>query len=270
MSPQRFIATKQHRRFVEFADAVRRQHTIGICYGQAGIGKTLSARRYANWHKAERLLEEWGPRDDSDFPIYAALARKRTVFYTPAVLSTPRQVRDDLTGLTVQVSACINEHLINTGELPTRPKTLGRHVELIIIDESDRLNATALEMVRDHYDRDNVAVVLIGMPGIEKRFSRYPQLYSRVGFAHEYRPLSKDELRFVLERRWPKYGHPLDPDDFTDAQALAAIARITRGNFRLIDRLFTQMERIMQINELNTITDDVVEAARSTLVIGIT
>ncbi|MBB1010661.1 ATP-binding protein, partial [Dietzia sp. SLG510A3-3B2-2] len=35
--------------------------------------------------------------------------------------------------------------------------------------------------------------------------SRYPQLYSRVGFAHEYRPLSKDELRFVLERRWPKY-----------------------------------------------------------------
>jgi hypothetical protein len=30
------------------------------------------------------------------------------------------------------------------------------------------------------------------------------------------------------------------------------------------------MERIMQINELNTITDDVVEAARSTLVIGIT
>lgn len=104
MSPQRFIATKQHRRFVEFADAVRRQRTIGICYGQAGIGKTLSARRYANWHKAERLLEEWGPRDDSDFPIYAALARKRTVFYTPAVLSTPRQVRDDLTGLTVQVS----------------------------------------------------------------------------------------------------------------------------------------------------------------------
>jgi len=107
------------------------------------------------------------------------------------------------------------------------------------------------------------------MPGIEKQFSRYPQLYSRVGFAHEYRPLAEEVLRFVLERRWRKLGQPLDHNDYTDAQAIAAIARITRGNFRLVDRLFTQMERIMKINELHTITDDVVEAARSTLVIGI-
>lgn len=270
MSPQPFIATKQHRRFIEFADAVRRQRTIGICFGQAGTGKTLSARRYANWHKAETLLDEWGPRDDSDSTVYAALARKRTAFYTPEPVSTPRHVKEDLDHLLSRVSICIEQHLRETGKVSGSIARTHKHVELIIIDESERLNATALEMLRDRYDRDNVAVVLIGMPGFEKQFSRYPQLYSRVGFAHEYRPLAEDELQFVLERHWRKLGQTLDPDDFTDAQAIAAIARITRGNFRLVDRLFTQMRRVMKINELNTITDDVVEAARSTLVIGLT
>jgi len=42
------------------------------------------------------------------------------------------------------------------------------------------------------------------------------------------------------------------------------------GNFRVLHRLFVQIERVLLINELNVITEDVVEAARSTLVIGAT
>ena len=142
------------------------------------------------------------------------------------------------------------------------------HVELLVIDEAERLSSTALEYVRDQFDRTGIGVVLIGMPGIEKRMARYPQLYSRVGFAHHYRPLQGDELSFVLTRHWRQLGLTLDDADFTDSQAIAAIARITGGNFRLLHRLFVQIERILRINDLTVITSDVVEAARSTLVIG--
>ena len=264
-----FIVTKEHRRFTEFAHALRTHRTIGVCFGPAGVGKTLSARRHAHWDLAEPLLHTWGPREPSDAQVYAALARSRTVFYTPTVGGTLRELRKDLHLMTSRMDSCIEQHhrLNSDGQRSVARDSM---IELIIIDEAERLSTSALEHLRDMYDRTPIGLMLIGMPGIEKRMARYPQLYSRVGFAHHYRPLQDDELTFVLTRHWRQLGLSLDSTDFTDTQAMAAISRITRGNFRLLHRLFVQMERILRINELHVITEDVVEAARSTLVIGAT
>ena len=107
------------------------------------------------------------------------------------------------------------------------------------------------------------------MPGIEKRLSRYPQLYSRIGFAHEFDNLSKDETHHILEYKWSDLGIDIKLEDFSDYEAITTIIKITKGNFRLIHRLFAQIDRILRINQMDKITVEVVEAARDSLVIGI-
>jgi hypothetical protein len=52
----------------------------------------------------------------------------------------------------------------------------------------------------------------------------------------------------VLQRHWSAIGLTLSADDFTDAEALAAVHRITSGNFRLVHRLFAQITRVLEIS----------------------
>lgn len=57
-------------------------------------------------------------------------------------------------------------------------------------------------------------------------------------------------------------------DGGVEPEKVATIIRMTGRNFRLLNRLLTQMERILEINALREVTKAVVEAAREGLAIG--
>jgi DNA transposition AAA+ family ATPase len=139
---------------------------------------------------------------------------------------------------------------------------------MVIIDEADRLRTAGLEQLRDFFDRRDLGMILIGMPGFDRQLARYPQLYSRIGFAHQYKPLDSDDLLTVLSNYWHELGLLLDPGDKNDVETVSAVVRITGGNFRLIERLMTQAARVMDINQLDSLDPDVVQAARQILVVG--
>ena len=304
------VITTEHRRFAEFCDACRRYAYIGVCYGPPGVGKTLSARYYANWQR----IEAYAPyRGASDAELDALLG-SHTVFYTPKVVNAPRQIEQDIQGWRNRLRAIplealrreeegplerarqqdeANKHAffmqtIHTlytppAERPEKPPSMVMQVvktysqkreempeptTLLLIDETDRLKTAGLEQVRDIFDQGGIGVVLIGMPGLEKRLSRYAQLYSRVGFVHEFRPLSAEGVRDLFKRRWVPTGVKLPEAGLYDDDVLASIIRITGGNFRLLHRLLTQVARLVEINALAQVTREVVEAARESLVIG--
>ena len=124
-----------------------------------------------------------------------------------------------------------------------------------------------LEQLRALFNGSGVGLVLIGMPGLERRLARYSQLYLRIGFVHEFRPLGAAEVRTLLAG-WRPPGVLLPEDLLADAEGVAPMIRITGGNFRLLDRLLTQVGRIPAINGLRAVTREVVEAVREVLVIG--
>jgi DNA transposition AAA+ family ATPase len=169
------------------------------------------------------------------------------LLYTSEVLNTPRQIKQEIGNMQLILNRFVEETARQHGD-PVSFGLAPNRVELLIVDEADRLNLSMLEQLRDMYDRVLMGLVLIGMPGLEKRLSRYPRFYSRVGFIHTFRLLSQTEMRFVLQQNWQELRLAFEPEDFTDAEAISAIIRITEGNFRLLNRLLKQVARILQVN----------------------
>jgi hypothetical protein len=265
------------------------------------VGKTVSARRFARWPQIEDPAVA-SALSDTDLD---EVAKRRVIYFTPTVVNSPGSVRDGLQRAAMRLRDVVGEptRRVNRAILDAQDAALAAKLErmrttedwlqdpparsdeplkwpspsrthwiepaeLVVIDEADRLRTSSLEEVRDLFDRTGVPVVLVGMPGLEKRLARHAQLYSRVGFVHAYKPLRPDELSRLLDERWPDLAPGLPNNGVVDADAISAIVRMTAGNLRLVTRLLDQIRRILTLNGLDKIDRGVVDAARDSLVIG--
>jgi DNA transposition AAA+ family ATPase len=189
-----------------------------------------------------------------------AVLRVRDEAHRKANLDKPLQER-------TEVSSLKPTYLEVFTDYGAREKAISDPTTLMLIDEADRLRMTSLEQIRSIFDEGRAGLILIGMPGIEKRMARFPQFYSRIGFVHEFRSLGTPEMQVLLDSHWTPTGVHLPTEPMT-AEVTAAIIRMTAGNFRLLSRLLAQIERVLDVNGLQQITAEVVLAARESLVIG--
>lgn len=196
------------------------------------------------------------------------LKKVSTIYYNAPTFGTSR-IKKDIYNIGLRLKRLEEKIMIQSGdesfELKTRLKEM---VDLIIVDEVDRLKLPGIEVLRELFDDTGIGIVMIGMPGMQRKLSRYPQLYSRIGFSHEYKELGEDELQFILENRLRKISNYKGMDQFENYEAMRELIRVTRGNFRILDRMLAQIERIMKINHLSSINKEVIDTAKSILVIG--
>ena len=237
-----FIETLEYRRFAEFCDACRHCQYIGLCYGSPGVGKTLSARRYSLWDRIQGVkLSDLPEGELQELARVDALLYTTPAVNTPReierdipklrdLLRDFRQepIRREETRRLKQIQKRDADHRDSffsdydwfSEKLPTlkptfgqvcrkysdKQRAIGDPTRLILMDEADRLKMGSLEQMRSIFDAGGIGLVLIGMPGIEKRLARYPQFYSRIGFVHEFRTLSPEQVRELLALRWRPAG----------------------------------------------------------------
>ena len=148
--------------------------TSACATGRPGSARRCLLRQYAGWDIAEPYLQAFRPLDVVPVPQQAMTSR--TIVYTPKVCNSPRLVDKEITFLHERLSWGIEWELQRQKDFAALSKSCGPRAELLIVDEADRLKTPPLEQLRDHHDRTGIGLILIGMPGIEKRLSRYPQL----------------------------------------------------------------------------------------------
>jgi AAA domain len=107
-------------------------------------------------------------------PAFSDILPCRTVYYTVPVGASASRIEREVMALSAQLS-----YVVEAAENASRGKDdflyayrLPKRMELLIVDEADRLKMAGLEQLRDLYDRGNFGMVLIGMPGLEKRLAR--------------------------------------------------------------------------------------------------
>ena len=245
----KFVQTRNVARLWEVVESLHNaslgEPRLGLIYGPAGRGKTRAVDTLA--------------------------ARTGALYVSAARVWTPNSMLKRILacmGITSTVSAADN--LARAAEaLAERLGVPSLGNGLLIIDEADYLvkgtqpprTPPLLDTVRDLHDASGAPVLLVGMNGLAKALSRFPQFWDRVRMSEEFAPLVKKEVMSLASEL---AGLTLDD------QSAEQIRRATHGNLRQTILHLARLEALakaegspkVSLEWIRTVTADV---ARSRL-----
>ena len=224
-----FVKTTIVDDIFDIAKTCHVENEIGVCCGDAGIGKTYAVKKYAI--------------DNTDVILVEA-----DLGYTPKVLFSEIHKKLGFDG-------CGTIHGMFL-DIIDKLKASGR---LIIIDEAEHLPYKSLELLRRIYDKAQVGILLVGMPRLimnlkgEKR--QYAQLYSRVGISTRLNSLADEDKKAIISSVIPNYK-----------SIYPTLSDYCAGNTRVLTKLLVRAIRISELNGVE-ITDDVLQASISQIIL---
>ena len=224
-----FVETNVAKNIFDIAKICHVNSEIGVCYGKAGLGKTVAVTEYAKQNTDVILIEA-------------------DLGFTAKILFTEIHKRLGLEGAGNVYTLML--------EIIQKLKNSNR---LIIIDEAEHLPYKALELLRRIYDKAGVGILLVGMPklvaNLRGQKGQYEQLYSRVGVSKEVNPLDSTDIQKIIDKTLPNVFGMTEK-----------FLEISGGNTRVLTKLMARADKAAKLSE-SSIDEEIIEEVAKMLIV---
>ncbi|MDR3628433.1 MAG: AAA family ATPase [Ignavibacteriaceae bacterium] len=174
-----FVDINNSKRTIKICETAHIDGIMAVVIGDTGTGKTMSIRKYVS--------------ENDCIYIHANRTYKFPVEYLRKIHTHPRVGKDARGTLNQLCTDIINE-------------LTGKNV-LIIIDQADYLNLSAIDIFRTINEDAKVGVVFVGLPSfLQKLRGNEPevrQVRDRIKAKLELKPYSFEDAKIILEHNWP-------------------------------------------------------------------
>jgi DNA transposition AAA+ family ATPase len=148
---EKFREPTEYVRFVQACENCRTYRYLGVCVGNAGVGKTSAACYYSQWNRWLPFVSlERGAVVSPSGPL------PETAYYAAKAGITPKRLEQDLTLLLLRLQTIADSIRKFQQEEQPSPDA----IRLCLIAEVDRLWGAGLDVLRDLFDRHRLGLML--------------------------------------------------------------------------------------------------------------
>jgi len=218
-----FIPLQQVEIIHDWLEGKRQSRQSGRVVGESPTGKTMSCDAYRLRHK---------PRQEAGRPPIVPVA----------YIQIPQECgAKELFGVILEH---LKYQMVKGTVAEIRDRTLrvlkGCGVEMLMIDEADRLKPKTFAEVRDIFDKLEISVILVGTDRLDAVIKRDEQVYNRFRACHRFGKLSGDDFKRAVEI-WEKRVLQLPvASNLSSKTMLKTLGEATGGYIGLMDMILRE------------------------------
>lgn len=239
------IETSNVNRLIGFTNLIRdpnrRYPAIGTVTGAAGTGKTVAVHYYVSQER---------PRPSTWLPAVVKVKVKPR--------STPKAFAVDL--LQSMQEEPKGQNVYQVADEATAAITRNV-VELIIVDEADRLTEESFDILRHIHDKSGCRIVVVGLPELLSVIDSQEKFASRVALRMQFEPLPIDEIHEVVLPQMVFRHWRYSPDSAADRELGERIWTIVRPSLRKLRNLLQAADQVAAFREETSITRKTIDEA---------